>query len=139
MPWTTKETVSNTAFPCTFLPGNSTFLHRLAVTMPLNCEGMYRGVIREDGVARVAIFADEEVAPAVDEEEKKKANQRVAALEASLEEEKGAREARAQEIAELRRTMNNNANATATERANLQKRIAELERRKSRGGGCVLQ
>ena len=73
------------------------------------------------------------------EEEKKKANQRVAALEASLEEEKSAREARAQEIAELRRTMNNNANATATERANLQKRIAELERRKSRGGGCVLQ
>jgi beta-aspartyl-peptidase (threonine type) len=32
------------------------------VSMPLNCEGMYRGVIREDGRAKTAIFHDEEVA-----------------------------------------------------------------------------
>ncbi|KIM45157.1 hypothetical protein M413DRAFT_441841 [Hebeloma cylindrosporum] len=31
------------------------------VSMPLNCPGMYRGVIREDGVPRTAIFKDEEV------------------------------------------------------------------------------
>ncbi|KAG6862300.1 hypothetical protein C0995_015997 [Termitomyces sp. Mi166 len=29
------------------------------VTMPLNCPGMYRGVIREDGVPKTAIFADD--------------------------------------------------------------------------------
>jgi len=29
------------------------------VSMPLNCPGMYRGVIREDGVPKTAIFADE--------------------------------------------------------------------------------
>lgn len=33
------------------------------VALPLNCSGMYRGVIREDGVAKVAIFSDEEIAP----------------------------------------------------------------------------
>jgi beta-aspartyl-peptidase (threonine type) len=27
--------------------------------MPLNCEGMYRGVIKEDGNAKVAIFCDD--------------------------------------------------------------------------------
>lgn len=27
--------------------------------MPLNCEGMYRGVIKEDGDAKVAIFHDD--------------------------------------------------------------------------------
>ncbi|KAF8972944.1 asparaginase [Flammula alnicola] len=32
------------------------------VAMPLNCPGMYRGVIREDGVPKTAIFSDEEVA-----------------------------------------------------------------------------
>ncbi|KAF8160981.1 asparaginase [Crassisporium funariophilum] len=32
------------------------------VTMPLNCPGMYRGVIREDGIPKTAIFDDEEVA-----------------------------------------------------------------------------
>ncbi|KAH9485288.1 Isoaspartyl peptidase [Psilocybe cubensis] len=32
------------------------------VSMPLNCGGMYRGVIREDGIAKTAIFADEDVA-----------------------------------------------------------------------------
>ncbi|KAF8894931.1 asparaginase [Gymnopilus junonius] len=32
------------------------------VTMPLNCEGMYRGVIRPDGIPKTAIFQDEEVA-----------------------------------------------------------------------------
>lgn len=30
--------------------------------MPLNCEGMYRGVIEEDGDAKVAIFHDEVLA-----------------------------------------------------------------------------
>ena len=30
-----------------------------ADTMPLNCEGMYRGVIDEDGGAKVAIFHDD--------------------------------------------------------------------------------
>ncbi|KAI4526824.1 N-terminal nucleophile aminohydrolase [Schizophyllum commune Loenen D] len=30
--------------------------------MPMNCEGMYRGVIEEDGIPKVAIFADEELA-----------------------------------------------------------------------------
>ncbi|KDR75398.1 hypothetical protein GALMADRAFT_249450 [Galerina marginata CBS 339.88] len=29
------------------------------VSMPLNCEGMYRGVIREDGLPKTAIFFDE--------------------------------------------------------------------------------
>ncbi|PPQ99735.1 hypothetical protein CVT24_009718 [Panaeolus cyanescens] len=29
------------------------------VALPLNCSGMYRGVIREDGVPRTAIFSDE--------------------------------------------------------------------------------
>ncbi|KAJ3518133.1 hypothetical protein NLJ89_g67 [Agrocybe chaxingu] len=32
------------------------------VSMPLNCPGMYRGVIREDGLPKTAIFFDEEVA-----------------------------------------------------------------------------
>lgn len=32
-----------------------------SVTMPLNCEGMYRGVIREDGVPKTAIFADDKL------------------------------------------------------------------------------
>ena len=32
------------------------------VAMPLNCPGMYRGVIREDGTPKTAIFSDEEVA-----------------------------------------------------------------------------
>lgn len=29
--------------------------------MPLNTSGMYRGVIREDGIPKVAIFSDEEL------------------------------------------------------------------------------
>lgn len=29
------------------------------VAMPLNCEGMFRGVIREDGVPLTAVFADD--------------------------------------------------------------------------------
>ncbi|KAJ3781510.1 hypothetical protein GGU10DRAFT_277450, partial [Lentinula aff. detonsa] len=29
------------------------------VATPLNCEGMYRGLIREDGVPKTAIFNDE--------------------------------------------------------------------------------
>jgi len=29
------------------------------VAMPLNCGGMYRGVIRSDGTPRVAIFHDD--------------------------------------------------------------------------------
>lgn len=48
--------------------GNGAFLHftkvRFAdlvqpVSMPLNCSGMYRGLIREDGIAKVAIFDDD--------------------------------------------------------------------------------
>ena len=31
------------------------------VAMPLNCSGMYRGVIREDGVPKTAIFDDDEL------------------------------------------------------------------------------
>ncbi|KAK0504903.1 asparaginase [Armillaria luteobubalina] len=31
------------------------------VAMALNCEGMYRGVIREDGVSKTAIFRDDEL------------------------------------------------------------------------------
>jgi len=31
------------------------------VALPLNCPGMYRGVIHSDGVPLVAIFADEEL------------------------------------------------------------------------------
>lgn len=31
----------------------------LPVAMPLNCSGMYRGVIREDGVPKTAIFSDD--------------------------------------------------------------------------------
>ncbi len=38
-----------------------TDLFYLTVSMPLNCPGMYRGVIREDGVPKTAIFNDEEV------------------------------------------------------------------------------
>jgi len=32
------------------------------VAMPLNCPGMYRGVIREDGRPHVAIFSDDVLA-----------------------------------------------------------------------------
>ncbi|KZT19701.1 asparaginase [Neolentinus lepideus HHB14362 ss-1] len=31
------------------------------VAMPLNCSGMYRGVVREDGVTKTAIFDDDEL------------------------------------------------------------------------------
>ena len=31
----------------------------LLVATPLNCEGMYRGLIRENGVPKTAIFDDE--------------------------------------------------------------------------------
>ncbi|PCH39449.1 asparaginase [Wolfiporia cocos MD-104 SS10] len=31
------------------------------VAMPLNCSGMYRGIIREDGIAKTAIFDDDEL------------------------------------------------------------------------------
>ena len=33
-----------------------------ADAMPLNCEGMYRGVMEEGGVAKVAIFRDDVLA-----------------------------------------------------------------------------
>ena len=33
----------------------------LLVSAPLNCPGMYRGVIRGDGVPKVAIFKEEEL------------------------------------------------------------------------------
>jgi hypothetical protein len=36
---------------------------RLSVSMPLNCSGMYRGVIRPDGVAKTAIFAEDDLEP----------------------------------------------------------------------------
>jgi beta-aspartyl-peptidase (threonine type) len=32
-----------------------------AVAMPLNCSGMYRGVIRPDGTPKTAIFDDDEL------------------------------------------------------------------------------
>ena len=31
------------------------------VAMPLNCSGMYRGVIKEDGTPKTAIFDDDEL------------------------------------------------------------------------------
>ena len=31
------------------------------VAMPMNCSGMYRGVVREDGVPKTAIFDDDEL------------------------------------------------------------------------------
>lgn len=31
------------------------------VAMPLNCSGMYRGVIKEDGAPKTAIFDDDEL------------------------------------------------------------------------------
>lgn len=33
----------------------------VTVSMPLNSTGMYRGVIREDGQAKTAIFDDDEL------------------------------------------------------------------------------
>lgn len=36
-----------------------TRLTSCAVAMPLNCPGMYRGLIREDGVPKTAIFNDD--------------------------------------------------------------------------------
>jgi hypothetical protein len=35
------------------------FIPLFAVAMPLNSTGMYRGIIREDGVPKTAIFADD--------------------------------------------------------------------------------
>ena len=31
----------------------------LSVTMPMNCSGMYRGVVCEDGIPKTAIFDDD--------------------------------------------------------------------------------
>lgn len=31
------------------------------VAMPMNCSGMYRGLIKQDGVPKVAIFDDDEL------------------------------------------------------------------------------
>ena len=31
------------------------------VTMPMNCSGMYRGVVYEDGVPKTALFDDDEL------------------------------------------------------------------------------
>jgi beta-aspartyl-peptidase (threonine type) len=36
-------------------------LIRVIVSTPLNCPGMYRGLVREDGVPKTAIFDDEEL------------------------------------------------------------------------------
>ncbi len=35
-----------------------TYLREIVAT-PLNCPGMYRGLVREDGVLRTAIYDDE--------------------------------------------------------------------------------
>lgn len=53
---TKAATVSHFPFICD-LP-DTTFTD----AMPLNCEGMYRGVIGEDGDAKVAIFHDDVLA-----------------------------------------------------------------------------
>jgi hypothetical protein len=37
------------------------WLIREIVATPLNCPGMYRGLVREDGVLKTAIFDDEEL------------------------------------------------------------------------------
>jgi hypothetical protein len=36
-------------------------LIRKIVSTPLNCSGMYRGLVREDGALKTAIFDDEEL------------------------------------------------------------------------------
>jgi len=36
-----------------------TMTYPRAVATPLNCPGMYRGLVREDGVMKTAIFDDE--------------------------------------------------------------------------------
>jgi len=36
-------------------------LIREIVSTPLNCPGMYRGLVREDGALKTAIFDDEEL------------------------------------------------------------------------------
>lgn len=41
---------------CSFHDPSNTFS---VDAMPLNCEGMYRGVITEDGEAKAAIFYDD--------------------------------------------------------------------------------
>ena len=38
-----------------------TALIREIVSTPLNCPGMYRGLVREDGALKTAIFDDEEL------------------------------------------------------------------------------
>ena len=38
-----------------------TDLISLTVAMPMNCSGMYRGVILEDGIPKAAIFDDDEL------------------------------------------------------------------------------
>jgi hypothetical protein len=49
--------VSLSLIPC--IASRLTF--DLKVSMPLNSTGMYRGVIRPDGVPKVAIFSDDEL------------------------------------------------------------------------------
>jgi hypothetical protein len=55
---TKVATVSAFALYLTILQRRSIF----ADAMPMNCEGMYRGVIGEDGDAKVAIFHDDVLA-----------------------------------------------------------------------------
>jgi len=50
------ESGNCTSFPSSIHKSSDTMF---ADEMPLNCEGMYRGVIKEDGVAKVAIFHDD--------------------------------------------------------------------------------
>jgi hypothetical protein len=43
----------------TYLAGETMTYLRETVATPLNCPGMYRGLVREDGVLRTAIYDDE--------------------------------------------------------------------------------
>ena len=63
------------------------------------------------------------------EVEKKAANARLSLLENNLEEEGKQRAARQAEIANLRKTIQDSEKTSATERANLQQRIHDLENR----------
>ena len=62
---TTREMVSPGA-QCTLLASVSLCTRLgltvgVAVAMPMNCSGMYRGVVFEDGVPKTAIFDDDEL------------------------------------------------------------------------------
>ncbi|KAF7789639.1 hypothetical protein EIP86_000585 [Pleurotus ostreatoroseus] len=69
------------------------------------------------------------------QEERQKAEAKMREVEAALAEEKRLREERQAEIARLSRMMEENAKASAEERAAWARRISEMERQMSRGGG----